>query len=410
MKIGYITQEMPYLPSKDGFRLYAANILAQLSKSNTIDLITLLRPSDKEHLDWLSAHCSTVNFIPVQTNSMPAKLENFASMLLRGRPTHYVEQIQRAVTEGLKNGSWDVLYSEGAFVAGLIDETLPMAKVLSVHDAGGLRAQEMLKCDLDFRTRLEYSFRKYTDPRYERLVYPRFDSVVVVSERDASYLRRLVPGVNFTVIPNGVDTEYFSPCEVPKDENVVVFHGNLSYSPNVDAVLEFSDQILPLVRQAVPSVRFRVVGSAPTKEVRALESRVGIEVLADLPDLRPALSSANVYACAVRFGTGVKNKVLEAMALRLPMVAYEPGSTSGIDCENGKHLLTAHNREEFASKVIDLLCHSEKAQQTAFSARELVCSKYSWETRAKAFEELFVTARGRVTGNRRAGISSTSSV
>jgi glycosyltransferase involved in cell wall biosynthesis len=295
------------------------------------------------------------------------------------------------------------LYVEGAFVAGLIDETLPVAKVLSVHDAGGLRACEMLKCDLDSRTRLEYSFRKYTDPRYERLVYPRFDSVVVVSERDASYLRRLAPSVNFAVIPNGVDTEYFSPCEVPKAENVVVFHGNLSYSPNVDAVLEFSDHILPLVRQAVPGTRFRVVGTSPTKEVRALGSRAGIEVLADLPDLRPALSSANVYGCAVRYGTGVKNKVLEAMALRLPMVAYEPGSTSGIDCENGKHLLTAQNREAFASRVIDLLCHSEKAQRIALAAREFVCSKYSWETRAKAFEELFVTVNGRDTGNRRAG-------
>ena len=253
MKIGYITQEMPYLPSKDGFRLYAANILSRLSKSNTIDLITLLRPSDREHLEWLSPHCSTTHFIPVQSNSVPSKLENFASMLLRGRPTHYFDQMQLAMTEGLKRSNWDIVYVEGSFVAGLIDEALPVAKVLSVHDAIGLRAREMLKCDLDFQTRLEYLLRKYTDPRYERLLYPRFESVVVVSERDASYLRRLAPSANFTVIPNGVDAEYFSPCAVPKEVNVIAFHGNLAFLPNVDAVLEFSDRILPLVRQRSPA-------------------------------------------------------------------------------------------------------------------------------------------------------------
>src|SRR4029077_10894541 len=95
----------------------------------------------------------------------------------------------------------------------------------------------------------------------------------------------------------------------------------------------------------------------------------------------------------------VKNKVLEAMALALPMVAYEPGSVSGIDCENGKHVLTARSREEFARNVIDLLSHPEKAQQIALAAREFVCSNYSWESRAKAFEELFAAARKRADGS-----------
>ncbi|HXM97469.1 MAG TPA: glycosyltransferase, partial [Candidatus Dormibacteraeota bacterium] len=209
------------------------------------------------------------------------------------------------------------------------------------------------------------------------------------------YLERLAPEANFAVISNGVDAEYFSPSEIPKQPNVIVFHGNLAYSPNVDAVQHFSTEILPLVRQAVPSARFRVVGATPAKEVRALASRDGIEILADLPDLRPALCSAAVYAGAVRFGTGVKNKILEAMALELPIVAYEPGSTSGIDCKDGTHLLTARSTEEFAARVIDLLSNSEKAQRIASAGREFVRSKYSWESRARAFEELFETARER---------------
>lgn len=410
MRIGYVSQEMPYLPAKDGFRLYAANILSRLSKSNTIDLITLFRPDDQKHLEWLTPHCSTVRTIPIRNHSMPGRLANFVSMGLTGRPHHYIDQMQQTVGDGMRNGRWDVLYVEGAFVAGLIDETIPIPKVLSIHDAGGLRAREMLECDLDLRTKLEYRVRKYTDPRYERIVYPRFDSVVVVAERDAAYLRELAPHANFTVISNGVDTDYYRPSEIPKEANVIVFHGNLAYSPNLDAVQEFSRGILPLVRRTLPSARFRVVGAAPSKEILDLAAREGIEVLPNLPDLRPVLSSASVYACAVRFGTGVKNKVLEAMALGLPVVAYEPGSTSGIECENGKHLLTARCREEFASGVIDLLTHAEKARQIALAAREFVSSKYSWESRAQRFEELFAAAREHTNGSPRDGSTTTASM
>jgi len=113
----------------------------------------------------------------------------------------------------------------------------------------------------------------------------------------------------------------------------------------------------PLILREVPAATFHLVGANPGPKVQALASRTGIKLSANLPDLRSAVCSAQVYVCAIRHGTGLKSKMLEAMAMRMPIVAYHPGSTVGIDCVYGKHLLAAETPQEFAAHVVELLRH-----------------------------------------------------
>lgn len=388
MNIAFISQALPYLPSRGGFRLYGGNLIRVLSRRHRIDLISLLIDDDADHLAWASEYCATVRTIPTRRVNLARKAANFFSAALLGTPLHHRAELNTVLRDGLTRNGWDVLHVEGAFAGGLVRHDLPVAKVLSVHDSWTLRCQEMLQCSQSLREKLYYKALSYQEPLYERHVYPRFERCIVVAERDVKAVRQTVPAASVGLIPYGTDTDYFRPVPIAKQEATLVFHSHLGYAPNVGAALEFADDILPLIRHHVPRVVFHLVGAGPSPQILELAQRPGIRLSANLADLRPAVCEANVYVSAIRYGTGLKSKILEALAMRMPIVCY-PGSAVGIDCVSGQHLLVADTPEEFAAHVVNLLRDPARAEQLAASGRQLVEQHYSWESRARAYEDLY---------------------
>jgi glycosyltransferase involved in cell wall biosynthesis len=246
----------------------------------------------------------------------------------------------------------------------------------------------MMRSNVPLREKLYFRALSWLEPRYQRLVYPRFQRCVVVTERDAHAIRTTVPGAKVAVIPNGVDTDYFKPVSASRGGSTLVFHGNLRYPPNIQAAVILAEEILPRVRVTVPEATLHLVGADPPARVRALVSRVGVRLSPNVPDIRDAVGSAAVYVCAIRHGTGVKNKLLEAMALGLPIVCYPPAIV-GVDCRPGEHLLVSEDTAGFAAHVVDLLREPTRAAALGRSARALVTSQYSWESRARLFEALY---------------------
>jgi glycosyltransferase involved in cell wall biosynthesis len=282
---------------------------------------------------------------------------------------------------------WDVMHVEGGYAGGIVPD-LPLAKVLSLHDSWTLRCAEMLQCAHTVREKLYYRLLSLHEPRFERLVYPRFERVTVVAPPDVDEVRRVVPDCRVELIPYGTDTEYFHPVDVPKDPHTLVFHSHLGYAPNIEAALEFANDIFPIVRQRVPDAVFHLVGANPDPKIQELAARPGIRISANLPDLRPAVCAGQVYVCAIRHGTGLKSKMLEAMGMRLPIVGY-PGATVGLAVAHGVHVLEARTAEQFAAYTVELLLDRGKAQAMAAAGRRLVEEQYSWESRAHAYEELY---------------------
>jgi glycosyltransferase involved in cell wall biosynthesis len=247
----------------------------------------------------------------------------------------------------------------------------------------------MLKCAQSLRERLYYQLLSLHEPRYERLVLPRYERCTVVAQPDVDEVRRVVPNARVELIPYGTDTEYFHPVDVPKEQNTLVFHSHLGYAPNIEAALELANDIFPLVRREVPDAVLHLVGASPGPKILELAERPGIRVSANLPDLRPAVCAGEVYVCPIRHGTGLKSKMLEAMAMRLPIVGY-PGAIVGLTgSAPGKHYLLAHDPAEFASHVVTLLHNSDRAERMAQAGRDLVEQEYSWESRARAYEDLY---------------------
>lgn len=218
-------------------------------------------------------------------------------------------------------------------------------------------------------------------------MYQPYRRVTVVSKQDSDELHALNPGLPVEVIPNGVDLDYFQPKAQPRDPLTLLFTGNYEYAPNVDAALRLARDIFPQVQARFPAAKLWLVGNAPPPEMQALASP-SIVVTGHVPDMRVYLAQASVFVTPLRLGAGIKNKVLEALALRLPVVAT-PLSVDGIAVQHGEHALIAASDEEIIAAVHRLLEDADQRERLAANGRSLIEDRYSWAQVAEQYEALY---------------------
>jgi glycosyltransferase involved in cell wall biosynthesis len=240
------------------------------------------------------------------------------------------------------------------------------------------------------RSRLDSLYKFFLANRHERTLFRKYNACVVVAERDADVIRKLCPKLDVRVFPNGTELDYFRP-----DPNSTVlshrliFTGTMDFAPNIDAVLWFCREIFPLIQRQHSEVTLEIVGRNPTAEISALTQNTSILVTGFVPDLRPQLAQAALYVCPLRHGSGIKNKVLEAMAMGKAIVTTSEGC-SGIGGKHGHEYLVADNPNEFATAVTSLLGNCRQRQQLAESARCFVEQRFSWERTAEQLHRLFL--------------------
>jgi len=228
--------------------------------------------------------------------------------------------------------------------------------------------------------------------RFERTMYRGFDRVVLVSEVDADYLRRLEPGLPIVVIPNGVDGEHFAPQAAPHGPPTLVFVGNFSYEPNQLAAASLVREVLPAVRTAVPATRLTLLGADPPASIRRLAGD-GVTVTGWVPDVRPYLATATCFVSPLTQGAGIRNKILEALAMEVPVVAT-PLSCDGIAVHPGQDVLLGGTPQILAREVIALLGDEGLRRRLGHAGRILVTREYSWEAVASRYETLYAEVTG----------------
>jgi len=394
MRIGYFTQELPVLPTSSGFTLYCASILKELSRDHTVDLVSIARPNEVNHTDWAKKHSEHLELIVDSPAPLPSRLITTGLSLVLGTTIKHRSLTRRLLKNLAASRGWDVLHVEGNYIAGLVPKDLGIPMILSVHDSPTYRIDEMIRMADSPKTRIYYRVLHYFEPRFERNQFLKFGAVTTVAERDSELIGKLLPSALVETVPCGTDSEYFHAMQVEKSPHDFVFHGNLSYPPNVAASVELATEILPRVRSRIPDARLRLVGGNPSPDVSALSKMEGVAIFPNLPDLRQVCCEAAVYACGIRYGTGMKNKILEAMALELPVVAYSEG-IRGILAEEGVHYVAASSREEFASQVVSLLKDPQSAESLVRASRKLVETQYSWRARADQYVRLYKNLRAR---------------
>lgn len=221
---------------------------------------------------------------------------------------------------------------------------------------------------------------------YERAYRPMLDRVWVVTNADRRAMR-LVAGVRgIDVVPNGVDAEHFRPQAVPQRERSCTFWGRLDFGPNVQALEWFCGKVWPRVRSLHPDATFTVYGFSPTPAVQALVGRDGIELVPDLPDLRPAVGSHQVVVFPFVSGGGIKNKFLEAAAMGKPIVCSSV-ALNGLRNPSESGTLLAKSPDDWVRILGELWSDPAKLARAASPARQWVVRHHSWDTAARTASE-----------------------
>lgn len=221
----------------------------------------------------------------------------------------------------------------------------------------------------------------------ERRLVKSFDFVTVVGETDAQSVMRMTSGRNIRVISNGVHIGAQRNRLEIEVKPTVVFSGVMEFPPNIDAALYFAQQVFPLVKARVPEAEFWIIGRSPVREIRDLHSPGSIRVVADVPDMFATIRRAWVSVAPMRSGAGVKNKVLEAWSVGLPVVMTE-FAVNGLSVEPRNRTLVIESKEGMAEAISWLLRDQETAFELGELARKHVADNQSWKSIGEKYHEL----------------------
>jgi glycosyltransferase involved in cell wall biosynthesis len=232
-----------------------------------------------------------------------------------------------------------------------------------------------------------YGFEWKSLRKYEAKLISDFDCSIFVSKREATNLSEHTDSAKICFIQNGVDLDYFSAVQHNGARKSIIFTGAMDYFPNIDSVNFFAREVLPIVRSSIPDARFLIVGSNPSKEVRILARLPGVTVTGTVKDVRPYLADAGVAVVPVKISQGIQNKILEALASGLPVVATK-AALDGMASTKDLPVAEADGADSFAGHVIKFLAGPLTNTQIE-TCRQVLRLNYSWDTNLSAFDKLF---------------------
>jgi sugar transferase (PEP-CTERM/EpsH1 system associated) len=453
MKILYLAHRIPYPPNK-GDKIRSFNEIKYLSKSHEVDLICLAdETSDVRFQEDLKKHCRKVFVLPYNTTL--SKLKGLVH-LVAGRTISvgyfYWKQAQKIVDQWLADTEYDAIICFSSSTAEYLFRTPslrhrfsnresqnrkllirnPKSEIPARHrppeadsgEAGGRNPKLLMDfCDVDsdkwaqyaeltsFPKSLVYRIENRRLASYERRVGEQFDHSVFVSQKEAEiFLNRNPHITNVTVIPNGVDYNYFAPQKRRKAQGsrlkeafykalhpepytlhpVLLFTGAMDYQANVDGVSWFCAEIFPGIKATLPKAQFYIVGSNPNHFIRKLDNGDGIRVTGFVEDIRPFYAKADICVIPLRMARGIQNKVLEAMSMEKAVVAT-PQAIQGITAVNGKHIVVVDQPNEFAQEVVSLLNDTNRRFTMGRNARRFVKDNYNWQANMNKLEQLLIT-------------------
>ncbi len=380
MRIFVLLSRIPY-PLEKGDKLRAFHQIKVLSEKHEIILCALnpVPKTDKQKaFEQLQPYCRSVNFIDLPAT---ARAYNILKAFVLGYPLQtgyfYNRKAHKKIRQLIEEYRPDYLVAQLARTARYLMD-IPVRKMLDYQDAfsyGLKRRADKAVWPIRFLFNLEHK-RMYA---FEKEIFDHFDHKIIISEQDREWIPHPAKD-EIAVIRNGVDMDFFVPL-MRETKQEIVFTGNMNYPPNVDAARFLVKEIMPLVWRRKPEIRLLLAGAGPHPKVRALEG-AKVKVSGWLDDIREAYAASDVFIAPMRMGTGLQNKLLEAMAMKTPCVTT-PLANAALKAREKEEILIGETPRELADALLYLLENPGQRRQMAERAYAFVKKNFHWREATK---------------------------
>lgn len=397
MRVLILTPSLPYPPIW-GFGMRVYQLLKHLSTRHQVSLLTYAESGQEQHIAAIEALGARVCTVPTPHPGSGfsrrfGQLASLASSVSFQSRALYSAEMQAAIYRLLDGEPFDVVQIESSQMS-CFDFGRRAVVLLDEHNIEYELLNRMCRTEGSPIRKL-FNWLEYQKfRREEQGAWVRSAGCMLTSGREQGIVRQQVPGKATAVVPNGVDIDYFQPADAIVQSNSIVFTGLMRYRPNIDAVIYMVREILPHLLRKRPNLTFTVVGAGEPEEVKRLAGP-NVVVTGAVPDVRPHVADAAVFAVPLRMGSGTRLKVLEGLAMGKPLVSTALGC-EGISVRDGQHLLIADEPSAFARSVLQLLDDAALASRLARNGRGLVESEYSWASVAERLELFYEEVLRRV--------------
>ncbi len=378
MNILYICHRFPY-PPKRGGKIRPFNMIRHLTASgHTVTVCSLSRsPQETEEAQGIAPHCDVFEIGQVR------EWAQMARMVVRlPVPTpssmgyFYSPELARRIDAHLQSKRWDLVFVHCSSVAQYVASVTGVPKIL---DFGDMDSQKWLEYanykpfPLSMGYRLEGSKMLAAEKRLAR----QFDLCTATTRAEWETLDGYGTGADTDWFPNGVDAGFFCPVDEPYDAQTISFIGRMDYYPNQECMSRFCEQVWPLLRQQRPAMQLLIVGADPSPAMRKLGELPGVTVTGSVPDVRPFIRKSALMVAPLNIARGTQNKILEAMAMGVPVVTSTIAA-GGVDAQSEEHFLVADTPQDYAQAVLRIVDNPQERSRLAVAGRQRMLTNHAW--------------------------------
>lgn len=383
MKIAVLLSRVPF-PLEKGDKLRAYHQLRELSQRHEIFLFALndgeLHP---EALKELNPFCKEIHIYDLPA---PGRFWNAFRFFLKGKPLQcgyfYRPSVCRKIRQEIARCGAEHIYCQLIRTAEYV-RNYPLPKTLDYQDVFSKGIDRMIpKSPWWKRGMLRAEYRRVR--KYEHDIFDCFDHCTIITQVDRSLIQH-PRNQEITVVPNGVDMEYYTATGSRKDFDLI-FTGNMGYMPNVDAARYIVEELYPSLRVKHPDIRIALCGANPSPKVLNLESK-HITVTGWVDDMREYYARARIFIAPMRLGTGLQNKLLEAMSMGIPCIT-SPLAATPLKAENNRQIIVCNSTLGYVDAIDNLLKDKNYYDQIAENGHRFVQENYNWTHTTRILENL----------------------
>ncbi len=381
-----------------GGKIRTGNILRHLSKHHDITLISNVEsPKDDQWIGEIKQFCT--KFIPVKwrevrKGSVIFFIRLFLQMFSRypvSALNDYSATLKTAIEDELKKNRYDIAICDFVQSALLFKKVGNLPTLLFQHNVESMIAKRHVQQNNGILVKMFWWLQWEKMSFFEKAACKKFTSVIAVSQEDKRLFKELYGAGNVSVIPTGVDLEYYNiSVDRQETESSLVFCGSMDWLPNEDAILFFINEILPEIKKSIPKVNLTVIGRNPSSALSKIVDNVPeVDLTGWVKDTRPHIEKGQVFIVPIRIGGGTRMKIYEAMAMGKAIVSTTIGA-EGLPVKNDIHLVFADQPQDFAKRIVSLFNDQEKRKFLGNNARTYVEANFGWPVVADIFSDLCV--------------------